>query len=161
MSKVEHTRQNVNWAYLGKWHQHVWSENWQILPNEDAEQTSSSLCKFHCLVLNSKLNSTSVLSKLMMQLSSSALLCWFEVGCWSKRHFCDDGIVSSASHNNLELSVLLAVLLVHITHSNVLLQAWTESTAGNLSNLHDIGHNISTQGVLGTGAEGRGGGRGM
>ena len=87
----------------------------------------------------------------MMKLSSSALLCWFEVSCGGKRHFCDDSIVSSAPHNNLELSVLLAILLVHITHSNILLQAWTEGTAGNFSNLRNIGHNITAQDVLDTG----------
>ena len=93
-----------------------------------------------------------------MQLSSSALLCWFEIGCWGKRHFGDYCIIRSASHNDLELSVLLAVLLVHISHGNVLLQAWTESAAGNLSNLQSTGH-IGAQGMLDTGA-GRGGRRG-
>lgn len=77
-----------------------------------------------------------------MQLPSSALLGWFEVCCRGERHFCNNGIVGSASDDHLELGVLLAILLVHIPHGNVLLQAWTESPAGDLSNLQSTGQRV-------------------
>lgn len=89
-----------------------------------------------------------------MQLSSSALLCWFEVRCRGERHFCNNGIISSASDNDLELGVLFAILLVHISHGNVLLQAWAESPAGDLSNLHSTGQRVGD-------ATSRGGGWGV
>ena len=75
----------------------------------------------------------------------SALLCRLEICGGSKRHLSDNRIIGFATHDNLELSVFLAILLVHIPHGDVLLQAWAEGAAGNLSNLHStVKHRLNT-----------------
>ena len=73
----------------------------------------------------------------LQKLQRSPLLCWPEVGRRSKRHLRNSCIIGFASHDHLELRTSLPILLLHISHSNVLLQSWTQRTAGDLTDLQN------------------------
>lgn len=58
---------------------------------------------------------------------------WFVVFRRNKGHFCDNPVVGFSSNNNFELGSWLMRARFHVSHTDILLETWTESAAGNLS----------------------------